>query len=536
MMFRQPAGGKPRRAASKLVPAPVGGLIANRNLAMSQPRGKPQGAAMLENWLPTAIGARMRGGSQKYATIGVDLDTLGDVTSLFTYVNGSLQKLFAADETGIYDISVVADPDAVPTADVSSLTNGDWCVTQFATSGGVFLRAVNGEDTPLVYDGSTWGTSPAITAGSTSLSDPATLSSVWAFKSRLFFTQAGSLDAYYLPPDQIGGDVSVFPLGGVFTRGGSLLFGATWSLATNFGLVASCIFVTTEGEVAVYSGTDPGSADTWSLVGVYRIGRPMGKKAFIRAGGDIVIATDLGFIPVSLAVQRDVAALAPGAVSFPIEDVWNKETAERYEATWSCETWPTGQLTLIALPRPSGSSSRMLAANVRTGAWTVITGWDARSIAVFGTRAFIGSTDGRILEIDVTGSDDGAPYTATYVPLFEDLGSPAATKVSLMGRLTYKAPREVNERLSMQANYQITLPVVPDATTIVDESLWGSAIWGASRWALPRDPVTFHNWRSCGGQGYALAPAVMITSGSLSAPDVEIISVEYTYIEGDIVT
>lgn len=536
MRYRQPAAGKPRRSVSKLVPAPVAGLIANRNLAVSQPKSKPQGAYVLENFLPTAIGARMRGGSGKYATIGAASDSLEDVTSLFTYVNGLSQKLFAADSTGIYDITVVIDPDTPPAAAVGSLGGGNWSVAQFATAGGVFLRAVNGEDTPLVYDGSSWGTSPSITAGTTGLSDPSTFSFVWAFKSRLFFIQNNSLDAYYLGPDTIGGAVSVFPLGGVFTRGGSLMFGATWSLATNSGLVASCIFVTTEGEIAVYSGTDPGSADTWSLVGVYRIGRPLGKKAFIRAGGDIIVATDIGFIPVSQAVQRDVAALAPGAISFAIEDVWNREVADRYSQTWSCETWPTGQLTLIAMPRPSGLPARMLVANVRTGAWGVVSGWDARSVVVFGERAFIGSTDGRVIEIDVTGSDDGQPYTATYVPLFEDLGNPSSIKISQIARLTYKAPRQIEERLSMQVDYSVSLPVAPDAVVISDGDTWGTAVWGESVWGEEPEKTTHQRWTSCSGYGYALAPAVQITSGSLSAPDVDLISIEYTYIEGDIVS
>lgn len=529
--MRTPAGGKPRRSAERLVPAPVGGLIANRNIALQPARNKPQGAYMLENWFPTATGARMRGGSTKYATISED-----DVTALFTYVNGGAQFFFAADGTAIYDISTVLDPDVPPSADVDTLTGGDWSVVQFSTPGGVFLRAVNGEDTPLVFDGSTWDTSPAITAGSTSLSSPALFTHVWAFKSRLFFILGGSLDAYYLPSDAIGGDVSVFPLGGVFTRGGSLLFGATWSLATNSGLVASCIFVTTEGEVAVYSGTDPSTADTWSLVGVYQIGRPLGKKAFIRAGGDIIIATDIGFVPVSLAVQRDVAALAPGAVSFPIEDEWNRQVSARYELTWQCETWPTGQLTLIAMPRPSGTTAQMLVANVRTGAWAVVTGWEAKCVAVYGKRAFFGSTGGRVIEMDVSGTDDGMPYTATYVPLFDNLDTASSLKTTLLARATYRAPREIIDQLSMQTDYAVDLPTSPDAAISQNSSLWGSAVWGDSTWGSSGEKQVFKRWQSCGGAGYALAPALQITSGDLSAPAVELISIEYTYIQGDIVS
>src|SRR3546814_7978346 len=61
--------------------------------------------------------------------------------------------------------------------------------------------------------------------------------------------------------------------------------------SSDSGLSEQNIFVSTEGEVAVYQGSDPGEAATWSKVGVYRIGKPLGARAHFRGGGDIAIAT-----------------------------------------------------------------------------------------------------------------------------------------------------------------------------------------------------------------------------------------------------
>src|SRR3546814_4932486 len=111
------------------------------------------------------------------------------------------------------------------------------------------------------------------------------MSYVWVYKSRLWFAQKDSMTAWYMDnADSIGGTAEPFPLGGVFGLGGSLLFGSAWSIdsSSDSGLSEQNIFVSTEGEVAVYQGSDPGEAATWSKVGVYRIGKPLGARAHFR--------------------------------------------------------------------------------------------------------------------------------------------------------------------------------------------------------------------------------------------------------------
>jgi hypothetical protein len=163
---------------------------------------------------------------------------------MWAYQSGTTQKLFAATAGGIFDITTVADVDVAPTAAVGSLTGGAWTFVQFQTSGGDFLVGCNGTDTPQEFDGSAWSAS-TMTGLTTSL-----LSHVWAFKNRLFFIESGSMRFWYLPVASKTGSLTSFSLAGVFARGGSLLFGATWSLDAGDGVDDLCVIVSTMGEVA----------------------------------------------------------------------------------------------------------------------------------------------------------------------------------------------------------------------------------------------------------------------------------------------
>src|SRR3546814_19366396 len=97
--------------------------------------------------------------------------------------------------------------------------------------------------------------------------------------------------------------------------------------------------------VAVYQGSDPGEAATWSKVGVYRIGKPLGARAHFRGGGDIAIATSVGLVPLSKAISLDVTSLNVATVSYKIADAWSEavtRSEERRvgkECVSHCSSW-----------------------------------------------------------------------------------------------------------------------------------------------------------------------------------------------------
>jgi hypothetical protein len=583
------------------------GWISNQSLA--SPNRQINGAYLLQNWFPTATSLLLRRGTEKYATIG---DGSLSVDTLMQYSSGNDERLFGATDNAIYDITSVVDPNVSPVADVTGLTDGNWNFTQFSTTGGDFLIAVNGSDPMHIYDGTAWyaitnqsvnrinfdaqtanfvtigatvtgGTSGAtavitsivdngstgwlivgditgtfqdneiISGGGGSATvngaaiqlfvgitgvDTADLIYVWSFKGRVFFIEKNSLNAWFLPADQIGGVASPLPLGGNFPLGGFLLFGQPWSLENSGdgGLSEQCVFVTNEGEVCAFQGTDPATVATWSKVGIYKIGKPLGAKAFIRGGGDLIIATTIGFVPLSQALLKDVAALSPSAVSYPIETEWNNFVTLRDGAAWHCKTWPENQMVVIALPTINDQPAQMIITNARTGAWTAYTNWDGNCLETFQGRLFFGSGNGKVIEANVTGSDQGVNYTATYIPLFDDLGSPASLKVVNNIRVFSRGPRLVEPQGNMQFDYVTQFLSPPQAPMIESTSEWGTGIWGQSTWGGNTQLLTNLDWESTGGMGYAVAPDVQVTSGSLIPLDTEIIRTEILYDTGGIIS
>lgn len=562
-MFRPQPRRKPRTSEMFAFTAARDGWIANQALAQpnaKKPDGSPLwGASVLDNMYPSADGPVLMRGSAIYATLGAGGSP---VRSMFVYSVGANDRLFAATDNAIYDITTVLSPinmligaggdDVIGTEDddilgvsstdgldvVTGQSGGNWISVQFATAGGTYLRLVNGEDSPLVYDGIDFVDTPLLVfTDAPEPTDPANLNYVWAYKQRLFFIMKDTLDAYYLPVDTIGGDLTRLPLGGIFQRGGSLLFGASWSLDAGHqgGLSEQCIFVTTEGEVAVFQGANPSSASDWQKVGVYQIGRPRGNKAWVRDGGDIIIATAIGYVRLSEAIRRELAALGPTAVSYPIETAWNW-AVEMRSAPWSCEIWATKQMAIVAIPTPEGSVPEWFIANVRTGAWARRLNWDALCVIVFRDRLFYGTPQGTVIEASVTGLDQGMAYTGTCVPLFHDLGTPASFKITELVRAVGVTPVPAGVNVSMQVDYVVDLPSPPAALPVPSGSQWGNTAWGGFAWGESSTPRPQQRWETRSGAGYAFAPAVQVTSGSLVPLDYQLVRTEITFQTSEIVT
>jgi len=528
--FRRVALPREHQAAAKTktFPAPTRGWITNENLAA--PKKKGFGATVLENWFPTTTGIRLRGGASKVATIGSSA-----VKSVFSYSRGPTLKLFAAEATKVYDISAL-DPDTPPSADISSQTNGYYSTAQFATAGGEFLYLVNGADLAQLYDGSSWTqitgvSSPAITGVTTY-----TLSAVWSYRNRLFFVEAGGQDAWYLPVDSIGGAALQVSMAGVFKKGGDLLFGATWSLDAGDGVDDKCVFISDLGEVAIYEGGNPADSTDWNLVGRYDIAKPLGKNAVEQAGGDLLIATIDGVVPISEAIKKDPAALTLSAVSLAIEPDWKIQARQWAAASpWELMKWPDRNMMIVSMPHTVGTN---FVVNLQTGAWAKYTGWDIQSMATLSTAAYFGDSSGSIMSMEVGGKDITSSYACRFSGLFDHLGAVGAHKNVTMARGTFISNAPFTPKISITTDYGTTFPPAPMA--VVDgsiDAIWDTGVWDTSKWddasSETSQKVTVSTrWRSIAKTGFAIAPQVQVTVGNNRKPDAEFVAVDLLYEAG----
>ena len=195
------------------------------------------------------------------------------VISSFEYVSGNTQRMYAAQATKLFDVT-----SSTPVLIASGQSSGNWSAAQFSNAavsalGTNWMIAVNesGADYPLRFNGTSWVTldgtagAPAPTDGAAKITGPAGtpvefgkgLSYVWKYRGRLYFIGAGSMDAWYLPIDSVGGVLAKIPLAGAATLGGKLIAGASWSLDAGDGIDDKNVFITSEGEVLIFTGSQP---------------------------------------------------------------------------------------------------------------------------------------------------------------------------------------------------------------------------------------------------------------------------------------
>lgn len=480
------------------------------------------GAEILRNIFPTTQGGVLRKGSLTRAIIS------SAPRHIASFDSGSNSKLIVADDNNFYDATTPVDNETPLTPDVTGLTNGNWSSEQFTAGGGSYLMMCNGADDVQTFDGTTWGTAAITGIAGGELND------VWKFKNRLFFVQKNSFSAWYLPPLAFQGAALEIPLGAVFSLGGKLLFGCTWSLDSGAGLDDVCLFVTTEGEVAVYQGSDPSDANNWSLSGVYHIGRPLDREGWFRSGGDIMILTDEGIISVSSAVQGDRSGIRSNAITASIEEEWRRITDLGGTATdrFTVSLWHSESMLIVGLPSSSRVFKRSLVANIRTGAWAEYFGWGAKCFGLHDNRLFFGTEEGGIVEANVTGSDDGAPYQCVYIPSFNPLGSPN-DKSALHCRMVAKTDNPYEFELFANGDHNLSIPPALSAGLSSGTDRWNASIWNDAIWNSGDERIAARTeWQTVNACGYALAPGVSITSSQVSAPVLEINSLHLRYEQG----
>src|SRR5262249_2244947 len=135
----------PVRAQAYSIGAPVGGLNARDSVAAMD----KMDAVRLDNWFPSTSDVQLRLGYTVHASGLVDM-----VETLMTYSSATSNQMFAATSGG--DIFDVTASGAVGAPEVTLLTNGRFQYVNYTTTADSYLRAVNGADKSIVYDGSAW--------------------------------------------------------------------------------------------------------------------------------------------------------------------------------------------------------------------------------------------------------------------------------------------------------------------------------------------------------------------------------------------
>jgi len=484
------------RAVPVSLPAPIGGWNARDALAEM----KETDAPILQNWFPTPTYVTLRPGMVKWAT-GLP----SQVNSVMAYNAGTTSKLFAASGTSVYDVT---SNGAVGAAVVTGLTTDKLLHTNCATAGGNFLYFVNGLDKPRLYNGTTWtaidgASTPAITGVTTTL-----LSNVYFAKQRLWFVEKGSLRVWFLPVVSVGGAASSIDFGSLCRRGGYLVAMAEWTVEGGFGMKDLTVFVTSEGEMLIYEGTDPSSASTWSLVGIYYMGSPMGPKCFCKAGTDLLYISKEGLVPLSQG--RFFADISnKGTLTDKIQ--WAISQATTMYANnwgWQVQPYPLGNALLLNIPMGTGLQQQYVM-NTVTGSWCNFTGWNANAWEMLQDQIYFGDS-GFVGKAWFGNDDAGVQINGDAQQAFNYFKAPGILKRWTMARPIIGASSSPAVLCNINVDFDSTAPNAVLNATPTTYGTWDVAKWDVGTWGGTQD--IYKNWQGVTGVGYCAALRV-IASG-----------------------
>ena len=93
----------------------------------------------------------------------------------------------------------------------------------------------------------------------------------------------------------------------------------------------------------------------------------------------------------------------------------------------------------------------------------------------------------------------------------------------------------LRKRLSVHAEFSVSLPPPPDVISDTAADAWGTAKWGTAKWGdswAGKSPQG--KWKNVFGEGEAITIGHQITSASVAPLDVEIIRTDVLFTAGEI--
>lgn len=455
-------------------------------------------AVTLENWLVVPGGIRTRRGFTRWATgLGAPVESLME----YAPQSGN-RRLFAAAGSSLFDVTA-SGPVGAPA--VTGLGSSRWQHRLFAIPGGTYLAAVDGISAPRSFDGTTWSETP-FTATGLVLNN---LVNVHSHMNRLWFIERSTANAWYAPLQSYTGALVKFPLGPLLVLGGELVAMGSWTHDGGDGADDYAVFLSNQGEALVYQGTDPATASTFSLVGRYYLPKPLGRRCMLRTGGELLILTEAGILPLSQAQTVGPEGGVNVAITAKIGAAYLAAVAAAGDAFgWQAIAHPAGAILLVNVPVRERASQDQFALGTQTAGWSRLTGLDAGCWSQFGAGLFFGGNDGSVGRYG-SDDDDGAPILASFQSAFTALRSAANKRVTLARPRTI-GPPGFSPTIHVKANFD----TAPTAFHVVHadglSTPWG-APWG-SPWGLSAQAD--QDWQGVEGTGVTLSIASRISTMS----------------------
>jgi hypothetical protein len=329
-----------------------------------------------------------------------------------------------------------------------------------------------------------------------------TLININMCQNRLFFVQKDSMTFWYLPVESIGGAALDFPLGSIARSGGFLQAMGTWTLDAGYGVDDLSAFVTSMGEVIVYKGTNPSDSNAWSEVGVWQMGQTFSRRCFFKFGGDLLLLTQDGLVPMSAALQSsrlDPRINLTDKIYYAVS-----QAATTYYALFGWQINYFASENMLILNIPNGTEYDQYVMHTITKSWAKFTGinaicWEvsADNKIYFGSSGFVGN-------FYTQTSDAGANIVATAQQAYSYFESRGQLKRFILVRPILQTDNGLPTVLCGISTDFDTVPLTNQIAfnpATLDVATWDVALWDDANWGGTLTTTKF--WQGVNGLGFA---------------------------------
>jgi hypothetical protein len=453
-------------------------------------------------------------GNYLVACNGVDPVTIYDGTRWFTIATTTT----AATINTITRVGTLA---TLTTATAHGLVTNNRVTISGATSSeynGTYVITVTGANTFTYTMASTPAANATVVGTYTTIGitgvNSNTFVNVNLFKNRLYFTQKDTLACWYLPVDSIGGAASPLYFGSIARNSGYLQAMATWTIDAGQGADDYAVFVTSMGEAIVYNGTDPSSATTWALKGVWQLGQTFSRRCFFKWGGDLLLLTQDGLVPLAASLQS--SRLDPRInLTDKIYYAVSQAATQFYDLFgWQIQYFASENMLILSIPTDAGMEQYVM--HTITKSWARFTGIEAYCWEVAGNNKIYFGGDGYVGNFYDATNDNGANIVGTAQQAYSYFQSPGQLKRFTLVRPILQTDNGVPTVLcGISVDFE-TIPLTnqisfnPAAATVGkwDVAKWDKANWGGQL-------VTTKVWQGVTGLGFSGSVSLNVASNGI---------------------
>ena len=285
----------------------------------------------------------------------------------------------------------------------------------------------------------------------------------------------------------------------------------TWTIDAGQGVDDYAVFVTSMGEIVVYNGTDPDTADTWSLKGIWQLGQTFNRRCFFKWAGDLLLLTQDGLVPLASALQSsrlDPRVNLTDKIYYAVS-----QAATQYFALfgWQINYYASENMLILSIPTTNGMEQYVM--HTITKAWARFTGIEAYCWEVSGDNDMHFGGNGFVGKFYDTNSDDGDNIVATAQQAYSYFDSPGQLKRFTLVRPILQTDNGLPTVLCGISVDFDTTPLINQIAfnpSLLSIGVWDTSVWDDANWG--GGLTTTKIWQGVTGLGFSGSININIAS------------------------